>query len=79
MTSVTYYVAQPFEFTSAGRLVAGAPQQVQTASEAVRRAEYMARKGGAIAFSRTGDLSSGDFDDAVILKSFGQVPEDVGA
>ncbi len=36
----------------------------------------MARKGGAIAFSRTGDLSSGDFDDAVILKSFGQVPED---
>jgi hypothetical protein len=78
MSSVTYYVAQPFEMTNAGRLVAGLPQQVQTASQAIRRAESMAKKGGAIAFSRTGDLSSGDFDDAVILKQFGEVPDDAG-
>ncbi len=45
MTSVTYYVAQPFELTTAGRLVAGAPQQVQTASEAVRRAEIHGAQG----------------------------------
>lgn len=38
---------------------------------------------GAVAFSRSGDLNSrrgdlnlGEFDDAVILKTFGQVPED---
>lgn len=32
--------------------------------------------GGAIAFSRTGDMSSGDFDDAVVLGQFGLVPEE---
>jgi hypothetical protein len=30
-----------------------------------------------LAFSRTGDLSSGDFEDAVVLKQFGQVPDDL--
>jgi hypothetical protein len=28
------------------------------------------------AFSRSGDPNIGEFDDAVILKTFGQVPED---
>lgn len=76
MSSTTYYVAQPFELTKGGHLVAGQPQQAQTAGAAIRRAEILAGKGGAVAFSRTGDLSSGDFDDAVILKKFGEVPED---
>jgi hypothetical protein len=31
---------------------------------------------GAVAFSRSGDPNIGEFDDAVILKTFGQVPED---
>jgi hypothetical protein len=31
---------------------------------------------GAVAFSRNGDPNLGDFDDAVILKTFGEVPED---
>lgn len=78
MSTATYYVAQPFELTKGGNLVAGQPQQAQTASAAIRRAEYLATKGGAIAFSRTGDPASGDFDDAVILKKFGEVPEDFG-
>ena len=29
---------------------------------------------GAVAFSRTGDPGSGEFSDAVLLKSFGDVP-----
>ena len=33
---------------------------------------------GAVAFSRRGGLTLGEFDDAVILKSFGDVPEDFG-
>jgi hypothetical protein len=32
---------------------------------------------GAIAFSRTGDPATGDFDDAVVIKAFGEV--DAGA
>ena len=77
MSTVTYFVAQPFELTKGGHLVAGQPQQVQTATAAIRRAENLAARGGAIAFSRTGDLSSGDFEDAVVLKRFGQVPDEL--
>ena len=29
---------------------------------------------GAVAFSRTGDPSSGEFDDAVVIQEFGEVP-----
>jgi hypothetical protein len=31
---------------------------------------------GAVAFSRSGDAGLGEFEDAVILKTFGQVPAD---
>lgn len=71
---VTYFVVQPFEAAPDGRLIAKPALQAQTARAALRRAEALAPGGGAIAFSRCGDLSSGDFDDAVILGSFGQVP-----
>lgn len=78
MSNATYYVAQGFELTKGGNLVAGTSQQAQSASAAIRRAEGMAGKGGAIAFSRTGDPATGDFEDAVILRKFGEVPEDFG-
>jgi hypothetical protein len=32
---------------------------------------------GAVAFSRTGDPDVGAFDDAVVLKKFGEVPTDL--
>ena len=32
---------------------------------------------GALAFSRTGDPSSGDFGDAKVIRKFGEVPEDL--
>ena len=44
---------------------------------AVRRAEAMARDVthvGAIAFKRSGDPGMGNFSDAVVLKTFGEVP-----
>jgi hypothetical protein len=31
---------------------------------------------GAVAFSRSGSAELGEFDDAVVLKSFGDVPDD---
>jgi hypothetical protein len=33
---------------------------------------------GAVAFSRRGDPNLGDFEDAVILKPYGEVPDDFG-
>ena len=46
------------------------------------RAEALARKPGhvgALAFSRTGDPSSGDFGDAKVFRKFGEVPDDLSA
>jgi hypothetical protein len=34
---------------------------------------------GAVAFSRRGDAELGEFEDAVVLKTFGQVPDDLTA
>lgn len=77
---VTYYVALPFSRTEEGDIVSGEAKDFQQASAAVRAASFMAadpKLCGAIAFSRTGDPALGDFDDAVIIKSFGEV--DAGA
>jgi hypothetical protein len=49
---------------------------------AIMRAERLARTEGnigAVAFSRTGDPGSGEFADAVLLKTFGEVPGDLSA
>jgi hypothetical protein len=32
---------------------------------------------GAVAFSRAGDSGGGEFADAVVLKAFGDVPDDL--
>ena len=72
---VTYYVAMPFSRGEDGDLVVGEAQDRQSAAAAVKAAEAMALEhGGAVAFSRTGDPDSGQFDDAVILATFGDVP-----
>lgn len=44
---------------------------------AIRRAESMSRdpaNDGVLAFKRSGDPNMGNFNDATILKSFGEVP-----
>jgi hypothetical protein len=49
---------------------------------AVTRAEALSRKAGdvgAVAFSRTGDPATGDFEDAKVIRKFGGVPEDLSA
>ena len=80
MSNVTYYVAMGFERDEAGELVAMDPSEATTAAVAVARARSLAAtKAGAVAFSRTGDPELGDFADAVVLFSAGDLPEDVGA
>jgi len=46
----------------------------------LRRAEAMSRASGsvgAVAFCRSGDPMAGEFGDARVLKTFGQVPDDL--
>ena len=79
MTDVTYYVALPFVFSDDG-VAAGEAAECLSANAAVMRAEALSRKpghAGAIAFSRTGDPSSGDFSDARLIRKFGDVPDDL--
>lgn len=79
MADVTYYVALPFVMSDDGP----APREgveCTSASAAIVRAEALSRKEeniGAVAFSRTGDPSLGEFADAVLLKAFGIVPSDL--
>jgi hypothetical protein len=80
MADVTYYVALPFLQDDSGSPVAGAAEECQTPSVAVRRAEVLAKAAGsigAVAFSRTGDPLIGEFSDARLLRKFGDVPEDL--
>ena len=79
--TVTYYVALPFIRTDDGT-APGEAQECQSEAAAVRRAEGMSRdpaNAGAVAFKRAGDPNVGDFSDAVVLKKFGDVPEDLSA
>ena len=77
--SVTYYVALPFLQTEEGS-APGEAQECQSEGAAVRRAEGMSRdpaNAGAVAFKRTGDPNVGEFSAAIVLKKFGDVPDDL--
>jgi hypothetical protein len=75
MPDVTYYVALPFTVSEDGELVAGEAKECQSSHGAIREAQRLAStSAGAVAFSRTGDPGSGEFADAVVIKSFGEVP-----
>lgn len=62
-----------------GSLAPGEAVECPNGSAAIRRAQALAlnkANAGAIAFSRSGDLNLGEFEDVVILKAFGEVPQD---
>ncbi len=76
MATKTFYVVQGFTAGPRGRLSPVSAVEVPSAEAALRRAERIASiKGGAIAFSRTGDPEIDDFADPVTLGKFGLVPE----
>jgi hypothetical protein len=82
MSEVTYYVAMPFLTDDDGSPVAGAAEECQNSAAALRRADmalYVRQHFGAIAFSRSGDPVTGEFGDARLIRTFGNVPEDLGA
>ena len=81
MGVMTYYVALAFKRSDddGGDIVACDPKEARSSEQAIRMADSLAKTEGhcgAIAFSRTGDPALGDFEDAVILKTVGEV--DVG-
>jgi hypothetical protein len=76
MGTMTYYVALAFSKSDDGGEVACDPKEARSSEHAIRLAISLAKTDAhceAIAFSRTGDPALGDFDDAVILKTVGEV------
>jgi hypothetical protein len=72
---MTYYVALPFVRDVHGELMPGEAKECKTAGAAVRMARHLAfASAGTVAFSRTGDPAIGEFDEAVVIQKFGEVP-----
>jgi hypothetical protein len=77
MASVTYYVALPFVRDEEHTLVPGEAQERQSRQAAIAAARMLAKTAaGAVAFCRSGDPDTGDFQDAELLEKFGDVPDD---
>lgn len=75
---MTYHVVLAFMRSEDGDIVATEPKEARGADHAIRMAKSLGSTEphcGAIAFSRTGDPTVGDFEDAVILKTVGEVDE----
>jgi hypothetical protein len=80
MTTLTYYVALPFIRADDGATVPGEAIECPNAATAILQAEFLSQAAGnvgAIAFSRTGDPDVGKFEDAVVLKTFGDLTVDL--
>jgi hypothetical protein len=78
---VTYYVALPFVLADDG-LAPGEAVECTSANAAVMRAEDLSRKpgcAGAMAFCRTGDPATREFGDAMLIRKYGHVPENLRA
>ena len=80
MAAVTYYVALPINRTEEGELCFGEGVEAPSAMQAQSRARDLALSHpGAVAFSRTGDPNVGEFEPAVVLARYGDLPPDLEA
>ena len=84
MPAITYYVVLPFIKAEDGDLFGIEAEEAPDAAKAKFRAFNIVGKVrgddtvvGAIAFSRTGDLATGDFRDALIIARYGETPENL--
>ena len=74
---MTYHVVVAFDRDAKGDLKPGEAREVMSPLVAERRARALALEhAGALAFSRTGNPATGEFDDAVVLARFGEVDLD---
>ncbi len=74
---MTYHVVVVFDWDAEGDLKLGEAQEVMSPVVAERRARALALEhAGALAFSRTGNPATGEFEEAVLLTQFGEVDLD---
>lgn len=80
MNLLVFYTAIASSLNYTVTAIAALQQVYLSARAVILRAEHLSQREGvvgSIAFSRSGDLSSGTFEDAQVLKKFGEVPGDL--
>lgn len=78
MAVTTYFVAMGLDRNDQGLFVAVDPVEALSEEKAISTAEALAKHHrGAVAFYRIGDPETGDFEDAILLRGFGDVPDDL--
>lgn len=74
----TYHVVQTFSRGPKGAVIADLPREMPSADQAERLARRAsAEKVATVAFSRSGDPITGDWDDAIILFQSGDLPSEM--
>jgi predicted pyridoxine 5'-phosphate oxidase superfamily flavin-nucleotide-binding protein len=78
-TRFTYFVVQTFQADDDNDvLIANEPIEAPSRARAVSLASAATfDKDGVLAFSRTGSMDTGDYDDAVIIFQHGRLPPDL--
>lgn len=75
---VTYFVVQTFQRGKKGALIPDIPRPARDRLHCERVAEKLAeRSAGVVAFSRTGDPESDDWEDAMIISQYGETPSEL--
>jgi hypothetical protein len=80
MPIATHYIALPFTRLEDGRLGPGQAVDCPNLAAMLQRAEKLSRdpaNAGAIAFFRCGDANLGAFTEDVVIRAFGNVPNDM--
>ena len=78
MVEITRFVALAFDLID-GRLVPGEPVDCASPALAIQTAQGQWKlfgHAGAVAFSRTSDFEQGKFNHRLVLRRFGQVPDE---
>lgn len=75
---LTYFVVQAYKAVKKGKIAADEAIPARDQDHAMRMFErFKSTRAGVVAFSRTGDPSTGDFEDAVIIARHGILPAEV--
>ncbi|RXT52931.1 hypothetical protein B6S44_19520 [Bosea sp. Tri-44] len=75
---LTYYVVQTYQMAGRNGISADDPMPARDRDHAQRLFErYTSSRAGVVAFYRTGNPTTGDWDDATIIARHGKLPADV--
>jgi len=75
---ITYFVVQTFQRGKKGMLIADLPRPARDRLHCERVAEKLAETSASVvAFSRTGDPETDDWEDAKVISQFGDMPSEL--